>query len=221
VIPRLHVICPDRELERVDALERIASLLEAGGACVAVHLRPRQVSARRTLQLAQDLARRARSTGGWLVVNGRSDIARVAAAQAVQLGHGSLPVPAARRVVGDACAIGVSVHGPGECREAAELGADYVLLGTVFPTPSHPGSPTGGLGLVASCVGIGCPVIGIGGIDEDSTGPVLGAGAHGVAVIRAVWQCEDPASAVHRLVRRLDGRTATSARRGVEQTRAQ
>lgn len=188
---------------------------------MAVHLRPHRVPARRTFQLAQDLSRRARTTGGWLVVNGRTDIASVAAAQAVQLGHGSLSVPAARRVVGDACAIGVSVHGPEECREAAAFGADYLLLGTIFPTPSHPGRPAGGVELVTSCTGAGCPVIGIGGIDEDSTGRVLEAGAHGVAVIRAVWQSEDPASAVHRLLVRLGDRKAATAPREVGETRVQ
>ena len=86
IVPRLHVICPDSELERVDAVGRLTSLLEAGGGSVAVHLRPRSVPPARCLAVARELVPRADVTGGWIVVNGRTDIARVAGAHAVQLG---------------------------------------------------------------------------------------------------------------------------------------
>ena len=177
-----------------------------------MHLRPRSVPPDRCLELASKLVPRADATGGWIVVNGRTDIARVAGAHAVQLGRGSLPIDAARRALDNSCLIGVSVHAPEESREATSLGADYLLLGTIFPTSSHPGMPAGGLGLVASCADAGLPVIGIGGIDAASIGPVISAGAHGVAVIRAVWESDDPAAAVHRLVGCLEAWKKTSDR---------
>ena len=179
---------------------------------MAVHLRPRSIPPVRCLELAGELVPRAEVAGGWIVVNGRIDVARIVKAHAVQLGHGSLPVEAVRRVLEHTCAIGVSVHGPEESREATSLGADYLLLGTIFPTSSHPGMPAGGLGLVASCADAGLPVIGIGGIDAASIGPVISAGAHGVAVIRAVWESDDPAAAVHRLVGCLEAWKKTSDR---------
>ena len=212
IVPRLHVICPDSELERVDAVGRLTSLLEAGGGSVAVHLRPRSVPPARCLAVARELVPRADATGGWIVVNGRTDIARVAGAHAVQLGRGSLPVDAARRVLDHTCAVGVSVHETEECREASSRGADYLVLGTIFPTPSHPGMPAGGPDLIVSCAGSGPPVIAIGGIDVESIGAVTGAGAYGVAVIRAVWQSDDPAAAVHRLVGVLEGQVGASRR---------
>ncbi len=187
-------------------------MLEAGGESVAVHLRPRSVPPARCLELASGLVPRADATGGWIVVNGRTDIACVAGAQAVQLGRGSLPIEAARRVLDETCAIGVSVHAPEESNEASSRGADYLLLGTIFPTPSHPGMPAGGPALIAACAGMGTPVIGIGGIDLESIGAVSSAGAHGVAVIRAVWQSDDPAAAVYRLVRILEGQVGTGDR---------
>jgi thiamine-phosphate pyrophosphorylase len=187
-------------------------VLEAGGESVAVHLRPRSVPPLRCLELASELVPRADATGGWIVVNGRTDIARVAGAHAVQLGRGSLPIEAARRVLDDTCAIGVSVHAPEESSEASSRGADYLLLGTIFPTPSHPGMPVGGPELIAACASTGTPVIGIGGLDLESIGAVSSAGAHGVAVIRAVWQSDDPAAAVYRLVRILEGQVGTGDR---------
>lgn len=177
---------------------------------MAVHLRPRSVAPVRCLELARNLVRRASTTGGWVVLNGRVDIARIAGAHAVQLGRGSLPIDAARRVLGPTCALGVSVHGPEASRDASARGADYLLLGTIFPTPSHPGMPAAGVELIASCADAGVPVIGIGGIDADSIDAVCTSGAHGVAVIRAVWQSDDPAAEVRRLVRALERQTRAS-----------
>lgn len=198
-------MCPDAELERADALGRITSLLEAGGRSVAAHLRPRRVPVVRCLELAQELVSRAAATGGWVVVNGRTDIARVTGAHAVQLGRGSLPIEAARRALDPDCAVGVSVHGMEESRKASELGADFLLLGTIFSTPSHPGMATGGVELITACADAGPPVIAIGGIDVGSIAPVVSAGAHGVAVIRAVWDREDPAASVQRMIRAVEG----------------
>lgn len=177
---------------------------------MAVHLRPRSVTPLRCLELARELVPRADVTGGWLVVNGRIDIARVTGAHAVQLGRGSLSIDAARRVLSPDCAVGVSVHGVEESREASALGADYLLLGTIFSTASHPGMPAGGVELIPACADAGPPVIAIGGIDVDSIGSISSAGAYGVAVIRAVWQTDDPAAAVRRLVLALENRAGAS-----------
>jgi len=175
-----------------------------------VHLRPRRVSSLRCLELARELVPRAAVTGGWLVLNGRTDIACVTGAHAVQLGRGALPIDAARRVLDPDCAVGVSVHGAEESREASALGADFLLLGTIFSTPSHPGMPAGGEALISACADAGPPVIAIGGIDMDLIGSVNSAGAYGVAVIRAVWQADDPAGAVQRLVLALERQTGAS-----------
>jgi thiamine monophosphate synthase len=80
--------------------------------------------------------------------------------------------------------------------------------------------PAGGPDLIASCAGSGPPVIAIGGIDVESIGTVTGAGAYGVAVIRAVWRNDDPAAAVHRLVGVLEGQVGTSRRPDEGGTRA-
>ncbi len=197
--PPLHVICPDAELTRPDAEARLGAVLGAGGDAVALHLRPRAAPVRVCLDLAQALVPVATESGGWVVLNGRVDIALAAGAQAVQLGRGALPIGAARKVLGPRRAIGASVHGSAECHEAFAQGADYVLLGTIFPTPSHPGAPLGGTERIARCAGAGGPLIAIGGIDASSIPGVLAAGAHGVAVIRAVWGRTDPVRAVHEL----------------------
>jgi thiamine-phosphate diphosphorylase len=124
----------------------------------------------------------------------------------------------ARELLGDAPWLGASVRDAREAVVAAGEGADYVFLGTIFATPSHPGQAGMGLeGLAAVTGAVGRldtppPVMAIGGIDAGRAGDVLGAGAHGIAVVRGVWDSRDPAAAVRRYRDRVAG--ALAAGRG-------
>jgi thiamine-phosphate pyrophosphorylase len=103
--------------------------------------------------------------------------------------------------------LGVSVHGAREAVEAARDGANFLILGTIHPTPSHPGRDGAGPELIRATrdeldaggfdrVGI----VAIGGIDAANMVETFAAGAAGVAVQRAVWEATDPAAAAGRLV---------------------
>lgn len=200
-LPSLHVVATDEVVERAGFETLATELVQAGGSNTALHVRARRLDDRALYGLTEQLAAAARSAGGWCVVNGRVDVALAARAQAVQIGAGALPVRAARRVVGRKAAIGVSVHSAEEAEEGAAAGADYLVVGTVFSTPTHPEGPVGGTELVESCVGSGLPVIAIGGITAGNTARVLGAGAGGVAVVRAVWDQSSPLKAMEELLR--------------------
>jgi thiamine biosynthesis protein ThiS len=210
-IPVLHVICTDDEIEREDAVARMTAVLRAGGPSIALHLRPRRASARRCRDLARALSTSGDRTGGWIVINGRIDVAMLVDADAVQLGRGALPIEAARALLDARCAIGVSVHSEAEARRADAVGADFLLMGTIFSTPSHPGTAGSGVSEIRACAGMNAPLIAIGGIDETRIAAVMEAGAAGVAVIRAVWEEDDPAAAASRLVAVLN---ATGERNG-------
>lgn len=203
-LPRLHVICPDEVLVRPAFPREAAALLEEAAGDVALHVRPRATPVRACLARLSELAAPAARGGGWLVVNGRVDLARVAGAHGVQLGRGALPPSAARRVLPPHVRIGASVHGIDEARAAVADGANYLLLGTIFPTASHPGAPGLGPAAIRGCAELGVPLIAIGGIDASRIPEVLGAGAHGIAVIRAVWEAESPPAAARRLRQRIE-----------------
>lgn len=205
-VPRLHAVVPDAVAAR-EGLEASASAMwDRAGPELALHLRLRETTARRLHGLARRLSARAAEAGGWCVVNGRVDVALAAGAHGVQLGAGALPPAEARRLLGPGAAVGVSSHAPAEAREAGRAGANLVLLGTIFPTPSHPDRPGAGLARVAACRDAGPPVIAIGGITPARAAAALGAGAHGVAAIRGVWEADDPAEAA---VRYLEAMRAT------------
>lgn len=184
--------------------EAADALWSRAGPELALHLRLRATPTPRLFGLARRLARRAAEAGGRCVVNARVDVAMAAGAQGVQLGAGALPPGAARRLVGPETAVGVSAHGPAGVRRAGRAGANWVLLGTIFPTPSHPDRPGAGLARVAACRDAGPPLIAIGGITPARAAAVLGAGAHGVAALRGIWEADEPAAAAARYLAAMD-----------------
>ena len=199
-LPVLHVLAGDAEAGRSDFGSLVDDLLAAGNGDLALHVRLREATGRRVHEVATGVREGADRHGGWCVVNDRADAALTAGAHAVQLGGESLPVTAARRVLEGEAAVGRSVHGVGAARRAARDGANYLVLGTIYPTPSHPERPGAGPGLVDEVAEIGPPVIAIGGIDAGRVPEVRSAGAHGVAVRRAVWGAGNPAEAVRELL---------------------
>jgi len=214
-VPVLHVVATDEAADRPSFAFESRDILVAGGTRVALHLRLRRASARAIYSLAEDLAEVAANAGAWCVVNERLDVALSAGAQAVQLGHGAVPVSAARRLGRSTLAIGASVHSVEEARSRVREGADYLVAGTVYATPTHPEVEPAGLGLIASCSREVVAVIGIGGIGPGNASHVLRAGAAGVAVVRAVWDASDPVAASAELLEilsRAEG-ARTDARR--------
>jgi thiamine-phosphate pyrophosphorylase len=205
-IPRLHVVTDDEVLRRPEWPRVAAEVLEAGRRRVALHVRGPGLSGRVVYERAESLLDVARATGSAVIVNDRVDVALTLPAVAgVQLRETSLPVDVARRLLGPARWIGASVHGAVRARNAAARGADYVLLGTVFATPTHPARSGGGLALLTEVLRTtALPVLAIGGVTAERAKELRGAGAYGAAVLGGVWRSPDPAGAVARYLRGLE-----------------
>lgn len=87
---------------------------------------------------------------------------------------------------------GASAHSLQEARAAQEVGAHYIILGSIFPTASHPEAAPLGLQVLAEAAReVTIPIYAIGGIDPRNARACLEAGAHGVAAIRAAWNAEE------------------------------
>ena len=192
-LPRVHAITDARILADPDFGIRAAAIAAAGSA-VALHARAREETAAVLTASASRLLTLARPPEAAVFVNGRSDIAAAIGAQGVQLARQDLSPRDARRVLPRGW-IGCSVHSNEEAEAAVEEGADFLMVGSVFETESHPGRGPGGLELVRSTAAHGVPVIAIGGITPTRAAEVREAGAYGVAAIRALWHAPDPAAA--------------------------
>ena len=206
--PPLHVITDDAVLASPGFVDAAHACFATGGARMVLHLRGRTTSGATLFRLASALTSAAHGSGARLVVNDRIDVARAAGADGVQLGRRSLAVNDARAVWPQAW-IGASVHAADQAAEAERAGTDFVVLGTIYATPSHPGLPGAGVGPIGEAVTkVRVPVVAIGGIEATRIGEVAGAGAAGVAVLSAVWGEDDAAEAVGALLRAWEQRGA-------------
>ena len=201
------MLVSDRRLAGPERLAEVALAIGAAGLRLAVQLREKDLGAAALLamgrRLVQALRERDPDRRVLLSVNGRFDVALAAGADGVHLPADGPPVGRVREAVGSSLVVGVSTHAPWEVRRAAGEGADYALFGPVFETPSKAGrgSPQGIHGLAAAVrAGGTMPVLAVGGIDPGSAARCRRAGAHGVAVIRALLAAEDPLDAARRLL---------------------
>ena len=202
-LPRLHAVTDDRVILG-DVVGRATLMAEVAGPALAVHLRSRVLEGGAFLRLARELSAALTRHGSWLVVNDRPDVARAVRAQAVVTGRGGLGVRDVKQVAPSAL-VARSVHDTAEARQAAAEGADFLMAGNVYVTASHPAADSAGLDVVRMAAATGKPVIAIGGITFGRTGEVLGAGAWGVAAIRALWDTADPAAAARAFLAALPG----------------
>ena len=183
-------------------LEEVVEAAVSGGVDI-VQLREKDMAAGPLLELALALRRITESRAS-LFVNDRLDVALACYADGVQLGEDSIPVEAARNLVGGDILISRSVHGVAGGLDAARAGADALVFGAVYATASHPGRPPGGLAPLAELAGHGvAPVLGIGGITPENVGEVVGAGASGAAVITAITESPDPQESARSLRRAM------------------
>jgi thiamine-phosphate pyrophosphorylase len=136
-----------------------------------------------------------------VIVNDRLDVALAAKAHGVHLGTRSMRVDLVRGLAPREFVLGVSCHSLAEALAAQAAGADYVLLGPIFETPSklQYGPPLGLAKLREVTLQVSIPVFALGGITVDRVGPCHQNGAAGIAGIRIFQDCES----VEELVREL------------------
>jgi thiamine-phosphate pyrophosphorylase len=194
-------LCTDGRLDRDDLPEFLDAVL-AGGVDV-VQLRHKGLEATRELELLEVFAAACERHGKLLAVNDRADVAFAAGAPVLHLGQDDLPVPIARRIVGPRTLIGRSTHAEAEVEAAAaDPETGYFAVGPCWPTPTKPGRPAPGLGLVRHAARVAPPGaegvppwFAIGGIDEARLNAVLEAGARRIVVVRVLTQARDAAAA--------------------------
>jgi thiamine-phosphate pyrophosphorylase len=186
-------------------LEKIESAAQAG--VDWFQIREKDLSARRLSALAGEALRRVPSSCR-ILINDRLDVAVAVGAAGAHLGEQSLPVEEARRFVrekalGNGFLIGASVHSLESAKAVGKCGADYLIFGTVFGTPSKAGfgTPQGTAKLAEICRAVSVPVFAIGGINAENAAVCAAAGAAGIAAIRLFQDAPDMSAVVRQLRR--------------------
>jgi thiamine-phosphate pyrophosphorylase len=203
-VPRLHVIVvPTRE---DPALVLTRTVLDAGAPLVQI--RVKGASDREQLRLVEPLVTLAHEFGARAVVNDRADVCVATRADGVHGGADDLGVAPMRAVVGADRLVGGTARDPATAAELAAAGADYLGVGPVYATTSKTGlpAPIGVATIERVVAATDVPVIAIAGITVERVTEVVGAGAHGVAVISAIVAAPDPGRETRRFLDALEGR---------------
>jgi thiamine-phosphate pyrophosphorylase len=197
-------LCTDARQRHGDLAGFLDQVLGSG--VDIVQLREKGLEAGEELALLEVFRRACDKHGALLAVNDRADVAYAAGADVLHLGQDDLPVAVARHLVGPEPVIGLSTHSRDQADAAvADTEVDYFCAGPVWTTPTKPGRPSTGLGLVSYVAGLAAtrPWFAIGGIDEARLDDVLEAGSRRVVVVRAITEADNPGAAAARLASRL------------------
>ena len=176
------MLCLVTDRHKRSVVEQCRDAVQAGVDLIQV--RERDLEGAALSVLVAEVVRLTRATGTRVVVNERLDVALACGADGVHLRGDSISAARARSMAPAGFLIGRSVHGADEAVRAAP-GVDYLIAGTVFPTPSKPGRHEflGIEGLAAIGRAVTVPVLAIGGVSMDRIGLVAEAGAAGLAAI--------------------------------------
>jgi thiamine-phosphate pyrophosphorylase len=194
----------DRTRTRGRELAAVVAECVAAG-LPAVQAREKDLGAADLAVLCRRLRELTRDHGARLVVNDRVDVALAVGADGVQRTQTSLPVDDIRSIAGRRLAIGASVHSLEDAIDAEMRGADWLVFGPVYDTPSkRRWGPPQGLERLAKLVQVvRIPVVAIGGITPERVSAARAAGAAGVAAIAAILDTAAPADATKRFLEAL------------------
>ena len=196
----LYLVTDRTQTQGRDLLWVLEQALDGG--VKAIQLREKDLSGKELFTLAEKTKLLCDRYNAQLFINDRIDVALAVDAAGVQLSKDSLPIDVARALLGSKGIIGVSTHSPEEAQKAQQSGADFILFGPVFFTPSKAryGAPQGLAALQKTLAKTSLPVYAIGGIKVENIADVRQAPIQGVALISAVLSAVDPKKAVKNLL---------------------
>jgi thiamine-phosphate pyrophosphorylase len=182
----------------------VARQAVSGGASI-IQLRDKTTPKRELLSLARELVALCRKNKVLFIMNDYFDLAIAAGADGLHIGQGDLPCAEARRLMPMGMVLGCSVTSVEKAVTAEADGADYIAVGSMYPTPSKEKAVVVGLETLRRVrQTISRPLVAIGGITRDNAAEVIAAGADAVAVIRAVVNADFPEEAAQQIVAELE-----------------
>jgi len=197
---RLLVVTDRHQTKGRPLVSLLQRVLAAG--ISTIQLRERDLSARELVALAREVRVVTGSCNSQLLINDRIDVALALEGVGVHLRSNSLPPSVARRLLGPQRLMGISVHSVEEAVQAESQGANYIVLGPIYETPSKQmfGPPLGIQTLEKACRLVRIPIVGIGGVTAERAREMRRAGAFGVAVITAILGADDVESATREML---------------------
>lgn len=197
--PTYPLLCLITDPEVPDLVTRVETALSAG--VNMLQLRGHTLPAAELYRLALVLRPLCHRYRAIFLVNDRIDVGLVTGADGFQLGARSLPLTAARQLIGEDYLLSSSVHSCEEALTARAEGADFLLAGTIFASHTHPDEQPNGTDLLYAIKQTlpTCPLLAVGGITQANARQAMQAGADGIAVISAILGSANVKQAVNEL----------------------
>lgn len=201
--PRIVLVTDPRYEDALLLAKLDAALSAAPKGLALVQLRDKSRSSVEVFTLARALRALTHEHGAPFVVNDRLDIALAVGADGAHLGKASVGIEDARKLLGASAFLSVAAHDLADIERASREGADAALLSPIFPSPGK-GEPLGASAL-AEARSLAGPLLvyALGGVGVAQASACIEAGASGVALIRALFDADDPAQVMRSLVEAL------------------
>lgn len=179
--------------------EVVEEVLKAG--VTFLQLREKELDNNSFLKLAKEIKTITDKYKIPYVINDSVDVAMACGAKGVHVGQKDMDVKDVRRIIGSNKILGVSVQTVEQAVKAEEDGADYIGVGTVFPTSTKLDAEVVSYETLKEiCEAVSIPKVAIGGINKENTMKLAGSGIDGIAVVSAIFAQDDITSAVKELL---------------------
>jgi thiamine-phosphate pyrophosphorylase len=203
----LYVILDRQFLENRDELGIAGQIIEGGASVIQLRDKSRFYRDKKgeLLLVAQKLRELCSQADVLFIINDYLDLAMAVDADGLHIGQVDLPLSVIRRELPIDKLVGCSVTTLSQAKNAQAEGADYIALGSVFPTATKKGTTVVGVNMLKELKQtVSTPLVAIGGINQNNIAEVVSAGADAVAVIGAVLGKEDVRGAVQELIAKMD-----------------
>ena len=200
---RLTLVTDRTQTRGRELVSVVGDCLAAG--LPAVQVREKDLGAAELAVLCRRIRGLTQDTRALLIVNDRVDVALAVGAEGVQRTATSLTVEDIRALADKRLRIGASIHSLPDALQAELEGADWLVFGPVYDTPSKRmyGPPQGLDKLARVAAAVRIPVVAIGGLTPERVREVRRAGARGVAVVSSILAADSPADATRRFLEAL------------------
>jgi len=199
----LYVIIDTQALEGRSHVEAATQAIRGGAK--TIQLRDKLLSTKELLPIAQELKKLCAEHNVLFIINDYLDLVLAADADGLHLGQDDLPIKVARKLLPIDKIIGSSTTTVDRAVAVESEGADYIAVGSIYPTPSKETAKVVGLDRLRQIrQAVTLPLVAIGGITKDNVGEVMTAGANSVAIISAILQAKDIAAAARQIVDELE-----------------
>ena len=186
----LYAITDRGNLDKKVFFEKIEEALQGG--VTILQLREKELDEDSFINEAIEVKNICRKHGVPLIINDNVNVALKSGADGVHVGIEDMPIDEIRRTVPDSFIIGATCKTVEQAQSAERLGADYMGVGAVFPSPTKKNAVRiTREQLKEICASVSIPAVAIGGITLENVDELKGGGMSGIAVVSAVFSADD------------------------------